>query len=604
MDKRLTNPEFRKLMKTISADVKNSFYVTSHVYGSKVAHLEWNKTLAKQYVTEIQSRLSLAYDYYRYRPSPKDKDKKKNLNGYLKQTFFVFQNFKDWLSDVNMGNGFATFMIHKKPNPKYGAKSKSEKPNKAKEFLLDSKSFISFANTNLKKETSISEIYNLLSYHHGGYTTTNELKKKTFEMDGDDISKKDKHLLRMLEIVNAYRRASEVKEISVEKAIDHLVPQELSLRNGDDNFNVQDILNVDFSTVDGKQHTSAIVNPTISTIVMTLMANANRLHDQTSNGYIHYDLFTKYFGGTDKEYGPTNGVGFYLEGEDHMRQYFGLSKKRNDWTEETIKEAVVNFLGEEKKEKLSVAAQGLIARITNAKDTNYTAMDYAEEGGRKKKKSAEKGFIRKGEGDAAYGIKTFIATQFAYYNRIPVEMLSKKFREMIGKDTESGAKLESRIETVQKRFSAINEVYKHYSEALEAEQKKAEKAEKAEKAKSPKKKTKNGKAQKLAIESPKMPHSPLASSPRKVQSEGSDEESDEESNAEASEETNKVSPKKEQASSSEKGSKRVPKKVLSDKVMRDVSPGKKGSSNVSPGKKNVSPGKKVSSKKPRSTNSE
>ena len=499
MKKRLTSSEFRDLLRTIGQDFENTMevYKFSLTAGPGVKFHDWNKTLAKQYFAKCQKRLMGVLDYYKYRP-PTTRSAAPGKQ-QLSQVFYVFQNFKDWINEVNMGTGLANLLIAKK-------KSKgSEKES------YDVSGFIRDANTKLSNETSVKEIYRLLNFHVPSQVADEGVAKYVFDMKGDNVSKEDKHFKRILEIHNAYREANGMDELSADDALKMVVPQRSVIMSKKKSFNVQDVLDVQITTNNGARHQSAAIVSAMSGIFMTLMAKANRIQEteQGYTKYVHYEILEKYFAGSErKEYPAGRGVGFYLDGEDQTSNLItNLPKASKRFNSEGVptdatRKAVKDLLDEKVDSKDSPAYINIIKRMYEATLDDFTAMTYVAGGGRKSVDAKKRPYIEKGADGEPYGLINYASTQFAYYNRIPDQFLSEASRDAASEDSE----LATRVGAVQKYFSEINNVYSHYVKARQAEKRKEERA--AEKsAKSPKKK---GKAEARAAASPKM----TAASPR------------------------------------------------------------------------------------------
>jgi hypothetical protein len=491
MKKRLTANEFGKYVDTLRQDLRNLFTVISHTYGAKEKYYNWDKTLAKRYVGAFEDRLKMAHTYYKYRP-PSDRKSEKSEPPQLLQTLLVFQNFKDWINNVNMGNGLAQFMAHREKNPKYDEKNPS---SKVKSHTYDVNTFIEMANERLAEGTSIAEIDRLLRFHPASKEGNS---KYVFNKD----IASDKHFVRILEIINAYRTQGEAEPMTEKEALAHVVPQEATLGRSN-KFNVQDILNMDITTSDGKEHTSAAINPGMSIIIMTLMANANNLYNPQQTKYVDYQYFSKYFGGTDNEYAPTKGTGFYLDDEDLMNEVFikGLPDRKAR-TEDSVEPVIRKVLGLGKTDK-STVLDSLVARIVNTSSSKNTALSFAAAGGRKKKSESKSEAVIEG-----VGVRTYTATQLAFYNRIPDFLLSDKTKEDI-----ASPEVTKQVKTVQKHFSSINEVYTLYAKLIQRAAEKDARA-KAKAKKAPK--TPSGKSRKDVTKSPtRVASSPTAASPRK-----------------------------------------------------------------------------------------
>lgn len=487
MKKRLTATEFRDLMHTIYEDVRNSFLVTSQAYGAKEQYHTWTKTLAKQYVVAIRERLNMAYQYYKYHPRSEKKAELKNPPQLL-QTLLVFQNFKDWINNVNMGNGLAQFMIHRNENPKFDP---SDEKSKAKKYLYSVTDFIDMANEKLKEPTSLKEINRLLRFHPKDQEGDD---KHVFDADVGS----DDNFVRILAIINAYREVGGVSPFSEKEALAHLIPQKAQLGKSD-KFNAQEVLNMNITTSDGAEHTSAAINPGMSIIIMTLMANANHLYNKEQTKYVDYKYFNKYFGGTDDKYAPTKGTGFYLDGEDLMTTSFikGLPK-RSERTKDAVEAVVRKAMGPDVKPS---ALENVVSHIADTANKNSTALSFAAAGGRKKKSDSESKAVIDG-----VGVRTYTATQLAFYNRIPNFLLSEETKAAI-----LGDDLTKRVKYVQKHFSAINEVYTLYAKMIQRAEEKDKKA-KNKKPSTPGK----SKSRKEVVKSPgRVAGSPTAASPKR-----------------------------------------------------------------------------------------
>ena len=504
MKKRLTSSEFRDLLRTISQDFENTMevYKFSLTAGPAVKFHDWNKTLAKQYFTKCQKRLMGVLDYYKYRP-PTTRSAAPGKQ-QLSQVFYVFQNFKDWVNEINMGTGLANLLISKKNN--------SKDPEKE---LYDVSGFIRDANTKLSGETTVKEIHRLLNFHVPSQVADEGVAKYVFEMKGDNVSKEDKHFKRILEIHNAYREANGMDELSADDALKMVVPQRSVIGSKKKSFNVQDVLDVQITTNDGTKHQSAAIVSAMSGIFMTLMAKANRIQETTQGytKYVHYEILERYFAGSEqKEYPAGRGVGFYLDGEDQTGNLIaGLPKASKRFNNEgvpteTTRKAVKDLLEEKVDSKDSPAYINITKRMYEATLANFTAMSYVAGGGRKSVDAKKLPYIEKKGDEEPYGLINYASTQFAYYNRIPDQFLSEASREAAGE----GSELATRVSAVQRYFSEINNVYSHYAKAHQAELRKAERA--AEKStKSPKK---NAKVEARAAASPKITAVSPKSSPR------------------------------------------------------------------------------------------
>lgn len=508
MKKRLTSSEFRDLLRTISQDFENTMevYKFSLTAGPSVKFHDWNKTLAKQYFTKCQKRLMGVLDYYKYRP-PTTRSAAPGKQ-QLSQVFYVFQNFKDWVNEINMGTGLANLLISKKNN--------SKDPEKE---LYDVSGFIRDANTKLSDETSVKEIHRLLNFHVPSQVADEAVAKYVFDMKGDNVSKEDKHFKRILEIHNAYREANGMDELSADDALKMVVPQRSVIGSKKKSFNVQDVLDVQITTNDGTKHQSAAIVSAMSGIFMTLMAKANRIQETTPGytKYVHYEILERYFAGSDqKQYPAGRGVGFYLDGEDQTDNLIAdLPKASKRFNSEGVptdatRKAVKNLLEEKVDSKDSPAYINITKRMYEATIADFTAMTYVAGGGRKSVDTKKLPYIGKNGDEEPYGLINYASTQFAYYNRIPDQFLSEASREAAGE----GSELATRVSTVQRYFSEINNVYSHYAKAYQSELRKKERAaEKAaeKSAKSPKKKPK---VEARAAASPKITAVSPKSSPK------------------------------------------------------------------------------------------
>ena len=480
-------------------------YKFSLTAGPGVKFHDWNKTLAKQYFAKCQKRLMGVLDYYKYRP-PTTRSAAPGKQ-QLSQVFYVFQNFKDWINEVNMGTGLANLLIAKK-------KTKgSEKES------YDVSGFIRDANTKLSNETSVKEICRLLNFHVPSQVADEGVAKYVFDMKGDNVSKEDKHFKRILEIHNAYREANGMDELSADDALKMVVPQRSVIGSKKKSFNVQDVLDVQITTNNGARHQSAAIVSAMSGIFMTLMAKANRIQEteQGYTKYVHYEILEKYFAGSErKEYPAGRGVGFYLDGEDQTSNLItNLPKASKRFNSEGVptdatRKAVKDLLDEKVDSKDSPAYINIIKRMYEATLDDFTAMTYVAGGGRKSVDAKKPPYIEKGADGEPYGLINYASTQFAYYNRIPDQFLSEASREAAGE----GSELATRVSTVQRYFSEINNVYSHYAKAYQSELRKKERAaEKAaeKSAKSPKKKPK---VEARAAASPKITAVSPKSSPK------------------------------------------------------------------------------------------
>lgn len=502
MKKRLTSSEFREMLRTISQDFENTLEVYKYVLTSGTKYRNWDKNIAKQYFAKCQKRLMLTLEYYKYRP-PTTRVAASGKQ-QLSQVFYVFQNFKDWINEVNMGTGLAKLLIAKKTNPKDNDKE-----------LFDVAGFIRDANTKLETETSVKEINRLLNFHTPEQVSGFMDGKYLFTMDGENVSSEDKHFLRILEIHNAYRESKGKKQLSVNKALAMVVPQRSEIEHDGKKFNVQEVLNVEITTNDEEKHHSAAIVSAMSGIFMTLMAKANKIQE-TAQGYtkyVHYEILERYFGGKDENYPAGRGVGFYLSNKDQTANLItNLPKKKrfddNGKPTEGTRNAVKALLNESDS-KDSAAYTNIINRMSEAEEKNFTAMTYVANGGRKTVDGKKPPYIKKGKEDSPYGLINYASTQFAYYNRIPEQFLSKASR----KAAEEGKELTEKVGAVQKYFSEINNVYSHYAKASQAELRKEERA-KEKSRKSPGKKTKTKTEVINLAASPKITGASPAPSPK------------------------------------------------------------------------------------------
>src|SRR5579871_1320706 len=115
----------------------------------------------------------------------------------LNQLHFYFQNLRDFINNVNLGNGLAPLFMHYTPTKV--ANILSHKP--------DPKMFVSMANQNLpyNNQTDLQEVRNLLRTYHPRYEAPSNLRNYTFDLDEEgDIDPDGPYFRRILQIRNAY----------------------------------------------------------------------------------------------------------------------------------------------------------------------------------------------------------------------------------------------------------------------------------------------------------------------------------------------------------------------------------------------------------------
>ena len=555
---------FKRAVTTVSEDFKHVCAVYAYAYGGGTDK-SWDKKHAKAYLAEALNRLELLAKYQRYKPETKKSAGNEGGTNELKKTFFVFQNVGDWINQINMGNGLTSLMCHMKKNPSKTKDQKSTDNPKIKAYLPDINTFIEMANKKLPDDaqTKFSEIYALNFIHAPGFIEGEAVSKDSyhFAMSGDMADPTDTNLMRMMEIRNAYVAAhnedskEQLPELTTGEVARMAIPQRATL-GGKKGVKVAEIFNYPITTIDGAEHKVASINSSMSTTIMTLMGHANKLHDANESALLHYDLFEKFFNGSDASYAPGASVGFWL---GNTNQSFGMSKKGLNSTnmEDVAAVVLAQYPGMEAKNVDSLAE-----RILASRGKVRTAFSMIKAGGKNKKKKMKAdsesktktkvSFKERGSEGSAYGIKSFTATQLSHLYKIPQEFLSPESRRLVTKKTEENAEISKKIAVVQTYLTSINDIFYTYSKKHKAE--KASKMKKAEKESgSKKKKSKKEKKREKRLKEANVV-SPARKSGKSRAEEGSDEES------EASEEqTNKSSSssskKGEKASSTKKGEK-------------------------------------------------
>jgi hypothetical protein len=524
--KRIKPALFKRAVSTVSDDIKHVFQVAAYAYGGGTDK-SWDKKHAKAYLAQVLDRLDKLSQYQRFKPKNKANSKKNSTNE-LKRNLFLFQNITDWINQTNMGSGLTSLMCHMKKN-----ESKSKNP-KRKDFLPDIPAFIERANKNLETETTFEEIFDLNFTHMAGTPDMTFIEGEDVSSDeyhftasksGNGVSKNDERLNRIMAIRNAYVNAyneeehdkdlpAKLMELTLEDANNLVVPQRaiITTESGEE-LNVADIFNYPITTVDGAEHKVAAITSSMSTTIITLMGNANRIHDKKQTGLLHYDLFSKFFNGSDETYAPGANVGFWL---NNTNQNFGISKKATD--KKSLTDAINKEFKDADKKVVSnivkrmmhfrggdsLTAFGIIEKGKKGKkvkeEEEEEEEDDEEEGG-KKKTEKRIGFKMKGKKGESYGIRTFAATQLIHLYRIPTLFLSEETRALTDETTDEFKTLSDKLSAVQRHLTSINDVYTAYSTKSRTDKankkKKEEKARKKEKESSSKTKRRKIKLEKL-----------------------------------------------------------------------------------------------------------
>lgn len=485
LTKSLKQNVFKQMISTIKQDVHNLYTVTAYTYGTGeydhgLPYTKWTKKYSREVLRQVLKRLDLVPEYHHV--------KRAGSTGgtQLQMPFYVFQNFYDWINEVNMGNGLAGLLVH--------LVKKADKRGKPY-WEANYRTFLDYVNQddNHGKTLTRDEVLNDLLYVHARgkvdsdfVKTESESVSKPYFDDGKGkgtVNPDDATVQRIVEVRNAYVRTynsklpqgePELVEITAEEAAAMAVPQSATIAFSDGEMKTSEVLNTTITTSDGETYRSSAINSGMSTAILALMTSANNLTKSKgaarSGGYIEYDLFAKYFHNKGAKtvdgkreaapyptYAPGKDAGFYLGGK---KLDLGIDTNLEG---DNLKGNIARRFPSLASGKKTTDQNGPLAKVTfrvgraygRKTDTIFEliAKMKSGKGGENKASSfVEKNF----EGTNDYGITNFSATQLVFLNKIPKEFLDPKTQASLNTD------LFNRVKAVQKYLSTINMAYSAY----------------------------------------------------------------------------------------------------------------------------------------------
>jgi hypothetical protein len=549
----LKPPMFKNLVDTLKNDMKNVYDVAVMVYGYGDFG-KWKRKLSKKYLTQLMKKMDILNKYYKIKSGARKRKSKLLVpgeeeeegqagGGQLKGTFFVFQNIHDWIQNTNMGNGFVSKLTHIDIK-----ETVAKKPKKV--HVPNPKTFINYANRRLPadRKTDLAELLNLIYMHNPGdkqkYVSGRDVAAAEFRTDGkgnvDPSPQANPRLDRMVEIQNAYadyfngtRRQGEdqIPVYSLQEAAAMATPQkariefiapESDAKNAPKRaygFDTNEVFNAPVTLSDGQQYVSSAVSSGMCTVILALMANANKLQDAKLSGFLHYDIFEKYFHEDYKKQGqpgyyePGTNVGFYLDGQ-YQSLGLNLSAAYKDADPVTaVADVVGRAFQHVNSNSKSKSTDSSLTKLTNqlieANSANprtpfeYINKQESEEKRQKRLEKArregkpapprsdeDKSFIPKDNKVDGYGIKGYAATQMAYLFKIPMDALAPESQADLGefKDRRPNeplaiTDLHRKADATRMFLTSVNDVYTSYTKFDKQER---DKAAKASAAKTPK----------------------------------------------------------------------------------------------------------------------
>lgn len=398
------------------------------------------------------------------------KTKRSSGNGF-KKIIFATDNMRDLYLQLNMGNGLAKLLAHKY------TPTGSQKASKTK--FYDANKFIALANSVLDADehTNVTEIRELLKYHHPKYNSYFSIlaesnpgqNKYQFTTKNGGVNPKDKHLLRILAIHNAYveaYNAEDPEEPLVRKTVQEVIPHvaiqtkvlsyeyEGKMRE----FNVSEILNFEIelqNPYNNKAFTysTAVENGNTSNSVLSLIANVNDLHQTGTKGRIFSKLLDKYFGGSDDAYAPGLKSSLFF---DQKERTYNARGKSMDTAQRELRQALPVTMGNKIPVKagdsaLSVKNQGKLERFVYPMQHEVTYFDYCNYLYKNMGKNSSKGEPYTEDG----GIMSSIYTQANHFFQIPYEYVRDP---EIFKDEE----LSLKVLAFNTEISTIGHIYTAY----------------------------------------------------------------------------------------------------------------------------------------------
>jgi hypothetical protein len=366
------------------------------------------------------------------------KTKRSSGNGF-KKIIFATDNMRDLYLELNMGNGLAKLLAHKY------TPTGSQKASKTK--FYDANKFIALANSVLdaKDHTNVTEIRELLKYHHPKYNSyfsilaesDSEQNKYHFTTTKNGgVNPKDKHLIRILAIHNAYveaYNAEEPEEQLETKTVQEVIP-DIAIQTKDlsyeyegkmRQFNVSEILNFEIKLQNPYKnnktftYSTAVENGNTSNSVLSLIANVNDLHQTGTKGRIFSKLLDKYFGGSDADYAPGLKSSLFF---DKKERTYDAEGKSMEVVQRELRQALPVTMGNKIPVKagdsaLSSKNQGKLKRFVYPMQNEMTYFDYCNYLYRDMGKNSSKGEPYTEDG----GIMSSIYTQANHFFQIPYE---------------------------------------------------------------------------------------------------------------------------------------------------------------------------------------
>ncbi len=335
---KLNSKEFKSMVNTLVFDLNNLLTITRLVYDGK------DKTYTKKQVGSLKSvflkHLKDVDSYHRAKAeragSKRSESDKKN------EPHYMCDNIHDYINELNFGNGLVDMLVHRVPRLSDTDRAAGEPTMRGKEPKFSLKEFVRLANTVLvgDAQTSIAELEQLAYVHAPGYLATVDAGDVTFAMKGKKVSVNDPNLQRIVEVHNAYATAfnnaynvtsddaggkpmltaksaaalaDPLKATLSYDVVDNAGAVETKTVSVADMFDRELTVTSPFTGASVTFNTSVLRN-SISSILIGLINNANLT--SVSGKYIDYELFNKYFGGSDPTYAAGQSIGYFMGGND------------------------------------------------------------------------------------------------------------------------------------------------------------------------------------------------------------------------------------------------------------------------------------------------
>jgi hypothetical protein len=462
---KLSTKEFDTLVDYLIYKNQTLLRVTKDVYSGK--NKEVGKTDITVHYAELNSELKKLKAFYKAKPEKKAKKSRKS-GEQLTVPFYVSDNAHDWVTQTNMGNGLIHMLVHYIPTSSNPNRAAKEPVSTTQDTKVSVSAYLELANSKLKTKTNIEELEKLALMHSDEYAASDKVSENTWVMGNDGfVSQKDDNLKRIVEIYNAYADAFNAKfkvksgeagykeEVSVEDASRMAIPQRAQLS---EELNVGDLLDRKITiknpfTKEQKQYKTTTMISNMYLSFLSIVKKANMLSPPGNGSFCQYDIFEKFFNGSDDDYEAGKSVGLFFEGENWTPTAKQLKKIEFPITE-TEKEKLKSYTTDinafqlilkKSSEKTEKKREDLSERQKKSKKTMDTfepehllsrVVPFIEKGS-EESEMLGKYFgnnVAKPKLDNPYGINTTAGTSLGNLYKIPKSYVSDADFEALSKD--------------------------------------------------------------------------------------------------------------------------------------------------------------------------